>query len=115
MARNTIINDIKVWKRDGETRVYVHTTDNREGCLYCTGNPWHAKGSKDGNLTPEEWKEAVKITNEYSSTGHHWTNVPEELLHGTRNSKPIVTNNRRTRCPDCGSYDCGANCNSNRW
>lgn len=22
---------------------------------------------------------------------------------------------RRTRCPDCGQFDCGPNCNANRW
>ena len=114
---DTIIHDIKVWKqapgRPAETRVYVHTTDGREGCLYATGNAWHPKGSKEGDLSPEDWKEAVRISKQYNSTG--WTTVTEEMLHGTRNGKPIATSNHRTRCPDCGGYDCGANCNSNRW
>lgn len=92
---DTIIRDIKVWKqspgRPAETRVYVHTTDGREGCLYCTGNPWHAKGSKDGNLTAEEWREAAKIANQYSPTGNTWTTVYENQLHPAEATKTKTT------------------------
>lgn len=91
---DTIIKDIKVWKqgagRPAETRVYVHTTDGREGCFYATGNPWHAKGSRDGNLTKDEWKEAARVANEFGGNGK-WITVYENQIHGTRNGKPVVS------------------------
>lgn len=57
------IKDIKVWKNatKTDTRIYVHTDDNREGCLYRTGNRWHQANSIDGNLTEAEWDEARAI------------------------------------------------------
>lgn len=97
-----IIKDVKVWhgrhtKKGQEARIYVHTTDGREGCLYLTGNlPWNAKGSKTGNLTEAEWQRARDI----AVWDKKWHTVYE-------NEMPTQTN-----CPDCGG-DCGANCEAN--
>lgn len=57
------IKDVRVWKNPAKTecRIYVHTVDGREGCKYITGNPWHPRGSIDGDLTSEEWKAARKV------------------------------------------------------
>jgi hypothetical protein len=93
------IKDVKVWKNSNktETRIYVHTIDGREGCKYITGNPWHAAKSIDGNLTDEEWTAAKALA------------VWDKCWH------PVYQNDnpRPARCPDCGGYDCGPNCNSN--
>ncbi len=55
----------------GEVRVYVHAHRGEfdaagrpyvvEGCLYVTGNSWNVKGSRDGDLTDEEWVEAKRL------------------------------------------------------
>src|SRR5690554_4729931 len=110
---DTIIANVKIWKNDRktETRIYVRTTDGREGCYYLTGNHWHKKGSYEGQLTEAEWKEARRI----AVWDGKWHTVFESQLHGTIFGKPINVSNRSTRCPDCGSYTCGPNCNSNRW
>ncbi len=57
------IKDVKVWKNEEKTevRIYIHTTDGREGCKYLTGNRWHKKGSLEGDLTAEEYAEAKRI------------------------------------------------------
>lgn len=55
---NTKITRIKVWVEKGETRIYVNTSEGHDGCRYVTGNKWHTKGSTDGTVTAEEWKEA---------------------------------------------------------
>lgn len=107
---STKIKDIRIWRNPTktETRIYVHTTDGREGCKYITGNPWHAKGSIDGNLTAEDWAEAKSIAVWENSSGKRvWHTVYESEIHGYSNARP-------QRCPDCGGYDCGPNCNSNR-
>lgn len=73
------IKSVKVWKSSKkEARIYVHTTDSREGCKYLSGNPWHAKGSIDGNLTDEEWAEAKKLAVWENDSGNrvwHTVNV----------------------------------------
>jgi hypothetical protein len=57
------IKSVKVWMdpHRTEARIYVHTIDGREGCWYKTGNRWHEKGEKDGNLTAEDWAKARQI------------------------------------------------------
>lgn len=57
------LKDIKIWKNPAktETRIYVHTDDDREGVIYRTGNKWHAANSVDGNLTEDEWQKARDI------------------------------------------------------
>lgn len=59
------IKDVKVWSKTvgsaKDTRVYVHTTDNREGCWYVTGNRYEKKNTKAGDLTADDWKEAEQM------------------------------------------------------
>jgi len=45
-----------------EWKIFVNTADGGDGCLYLTGNPWHAKGSVEGDVTAEEWKEAKRLS-----------------------------------------------------
>lgn len=102
-----IFEHIKVWTnpRDGkECRIYVRTTDGREGCRYLTGNSYHAPKTNDGQLTAEEWKEARRLAYDGKSWNTlYFTPAPWQK-------------NQVTRCPDCGGYDCGGgNCNSNRF
>jgi len=80
----TTIKDVRVWhgrknrkSNKGEARIYVHTVDNREGCLYLTGNPWNAKGSITGDLTEAEWQEARAI----SIWDGKWHTVYENEIH----------------------------------
>ena len=110
---DTKIAQVKVWFSTDkkECRIYVRHIDGREGCKFLTGNLWNAKGSYTGALTAEEWQDAKSI----AVVDGKWTTRYESELHGTRNCKPLPQNNRPTRCPDCGSYDCGPNCNANRW
>lgn len=113
-ATKTIIANIKVWSdtMKKEYRVYVRTTDKREGCYYITGNRYHPAKSIDGQLTEEEWQEVRRL----SVYDGKWHTVYESELHGTIWGKPLQTSNRRERCPDCGGYTCGGgNCASNRW
>jgi hypothetical protein len=101
------IKDVKVWKNASktETRIYVHTTDEREGVIYRTGNAWHAKNSVEGNLTDDEWNAAKELAY-YDNAWHTIYN----------DAKKTFTNGsfKSNRCPDCGG-NCGANCTSNRW
>ena len=106
---DTVIANVRVWKDKAEARIYVRTTDKREGCLYLTGNRWHPRGSLDGNLTEDDWKEARRI----AVYDGKWHTVYESDLHGTIWGKPVETTKRPVRCPDCGGYDCGPNCNAN--
>lgn len=106
----TNIKDVRVWySRDErkEYRIYVHTLDGREGCLYKTGNRWNPKGSVDGKLTDAEWQEARQL----SLYDGKWHTLYENEIHGTRNGQPIKY--MPTPCPDCGGYDCGSNCHAN--
>jgi len=95
------IKDVKVWSNPTKTeyRIYVHATDGRDGCLYLTGNSFNAKGSKTGNLSDEEWKQARAMSVE----GGRWHTVY---------AQPKSTRPAR-RCPDCGGYDCKHECNAN--
>ena len=54
------IKSVRIWRNAErtETRIYIHTTDNREGCKYLSGNPWHPKGELEGQLTKAEYAEA---------------------------------------------------------
>lgn len=114
------IKDVRVWydttirdRSKREYRVYVHTDDGREGCRYLTGNHWHAAKSVEGDLTKEEWKAARALA--YHDDSWHTVyndRQPAPAAVPTSNSNPQP---RRQRCPDCGGYDCGANCNANRW
>ena len=88
------IKQIKVWynrtirdKAKREYRVYVSTRDGREGCLYLTGNRWNAKGSREGDLTAEEWAEAQRISFAFSSSGKSWSTVWENEMPGAPVSK----------------------------
>lgn len=101
-----IFKDIKVWNdaTGKECRIYVHTLDGREGCRYITGNRYHAPKTTEGQLTDEEWQEARGLA--YHDNAWH-------TMYFT--PAPWENNNRRERCPDCGSYTCGSNCESNRF
>ena len=109
-----MIKQVKVWSNPTRTeyRIYVHTTDGRQGCKYLTGNAWNVKNSIDGKLTTEEWAEAKTIAVWENSNGKRtWHTVYEHEIHGYKN----VDTSRPVRCPDCGGYDCGPNCNANRF
>jgi hypothetical protein len=98
------IADVRVWKNDKktETRVYVHTTDNREACIYRTGNPWHAAGSIESKLTADEFAAAKKLA------------FYDNLWHTVYNNETKRSSHHK--CPDCGGWDtCGANCTANRF
>ncbi len=108
------IKDINVWndrnrnRNDKEWRVYVKTDDGREGCLYLTGNRWHEKGSREGNLTDEEWEAAKAISFPRSSTGENWHTVREwEMVKPiTKSAQEIINdmprNRRAQNCSLCG-------------
>lgn len=95
------IKDVKVWTSPDkkEYRIYVHSTDGREGCKYLTGNRWNPKGTVTGNLTSDEWKAAREL----AVWDKQWHTVYAEALPS-----------RSRRCPDCGGYDCEHECNANR-
>lgn len=82
MSQEITIKDVKVWHNGHslpqmrEWRVYVHTTDGREGCRYVTGNKWQPKGSVDGKLTEDEWK----ISREIAYYDSQWHTVYEDKM-----------------------------------
>lgn len=80
---NSHISSIKVWKSPDkkECRVYVHTTDGREGCLYIRGNRWNPSGSIDGKLTDDEWQQARQIS---LRDGSWYTAYESEIALRTR-------------------------------
>lgn len=93
------IKQIKVWydrsirdKSKREYRVYATAADGREGCLYLSGNRWHAKGTRDGDLTEEEWAEARRISFAFSRSGKNWSTVWENEMPGTPVSEaaPVI-------------------------
>ncbi len=104
----TNIAQVKVWNdakgfapnKNTEWRVYVKTTDGRDGCLYRTGNRWHPKNSVDGTLTNEEWQEARRL----ACSDGKWRTRWESELRGTIFGQPVKQ--APFRCPDCGGYDC---------
>lgn len=69
------IKDIRVWTKEDETRVYVHTDDGREGCLYHTGNRWHKPGEREGRLSESEWAAARALANKKHSKGKGWATI----------------------------------------
>lgn len=72
------IKDIRYWTRNGkDARVYVHTDDGREGCLYLDGNGWHKKGEREGKLTDAEWQTARELSNKAHSKGNGWKTIYE--------------------------------------
>jgi hypothetical protein len=77
------IKDVRVWRNKTKTecRVYVHTTDGREGCKYLTGNHFQARGTMDGKLTAEDWQEAKAL----ALVDGRWTTVDNS---GPRNTRP---------------------------
>lgn len=98
------IKQIKVWynrtirdKAKREYRVYVSTRDGREGCLYLTGSRWNAKGSRDGNLTAEEWAEARRISFAFSRSGNSWCTVWENEMPGVAQASPSLDEEDRDR------------------
>lgn len=103
----TNIAQVKVWRSEDrkDVRIYVRALDGRQGCLYNTGNRWHPAKSIEGNLTEADWAEARRL----AVYDGKWHTVYESELHG----KPVQYRNDG-RCPDCGGYDCGTNCNANR-
>lgn len=101
------IKDVKIWngrvdRKTGkpEVRIYIHTDDNREGVIYRTGNPWHEKNSRDGNLTIADWEEAEKL----AYYDNKWHTVYTQSGNGRYSNY---------KCPDCGSPYCGPNCDAN--
>lgn len=107
------IKDVRVWNgrpdKNGkkEIRVYIHTTDDREACIYRTGNQWHKKGEVDSKLTDEELQAARDLA--------YYDNCWHTVYQKAEPVKAFSGGQFRMKCPDCGGYDCGANCNSNRW
>jgi len=102
-----MIKDIKVWKNPTkiESRIYVHTDDGREGCLYLTGNGWHKRGEVEGNLTEAEWQEA----RDRSVRDGKWHTVYNDQPRTDSNNnktetyKPM-TNRKPGYCQFCGKY-----------
>jgi len=105
-----MIKNVKVWnnRTKTESRIYVHTDDNREGCLYLTGNGWHKPGEIEGNLTKAEWNEAREL----SIRDGRWNTVYNDQPK-TNNSKSVsspeprnkpMTNRKPGYCQLCGHY-----------
>jgi len=108
-----MIKDIKVWKNPTKTesRIYVHTDDGREGCLYLTGNGWHKRGEVEGQLTGAEWQEAREL----SIRDGKWHTVyndqpltsvstsPKSRNNKTNIYKPTL-NRKPGHCQLCGKY-----------
>lgn len=117
------IQSVKVWSKDWVTngtttkewRIYIRTTDNREGCIYFTGNPWHKKGEQEGReLTEQDWVDA-RTLGFWDKTWHTMYAQGDSDFQRQR-----YTNNKPSRCPDCGEIEgprsgCGGgNCGANR-
>jgi len=100
-TETTTIKTIKAWQDNmkREWRVYATTSDGREGCWYLTGNSFNKASTNTGNLTAEEWTQVNNIRKETGTWNY--------------SSTPRYTKNYN-KCPDCGSYTCGPNCDSNR-
>ena len=88
------LKDIKIWKNPAktETRIYVHSTDGREGTIYSTGNNWHAANSVDGNLTEDEWQKAREIAF-YDGKWHtvYENEMPVEAAEVVETTEPVET------------------------
>lgn len=97
---NTNIKEVRVWKNKNDVRVYVHTTDRREGVLYLTGNKWNAAGSVDGKLTPAEWDAAKSLAFRCGE----WTTMYEDDIRLFSNSASSARNANKTVefCHRCG-------------
>lgn len=67
------IKSIRIWKKNGETRIYITTTDNRQACKYVTGNRFHKPNSWESALTDDEMQRAKKL----GVYDGHWHNIPE--------------------------------------
>lgn len=108
------IKSVKVWSKvqaDGrkEYRIYVHSTDGQEGCLYLTGNKWNAKNSTDGNLTAADWEIAKQACGfAGNSKWHTWyatENSPVVVKAAAQPTTSTVKTNRLSDyCDYCGKY-----------
>lgn len=98
------IKSVKVWNKGNETRVYVKNDKGFESVQYITGNNWNKPGARKAQgkwgLEDDEWQEAESL----AIVDGQWTNYPPTPANRSGWGK----------CPDCGGYDCGPNCNSNR-
>lgn len=112
-----MITRVKVWKSTNkkDVRIYVSTDDDREGCLYKSGNSWHEKDSIEGDLTEAEWEEAKKVSiwdgkwhTVYENEMPHAKPQKQESPQGTPKFR-ISTNRTRTNrrgqhCWHCGGW-----------
>jgi len=95
---DTMIIKISIWKNvdKTETRYYVDAFRNEyekqrgsdvavihHGCLYKMGNSWHAKGSKDGDLTAEEWQAARDLGTPTSWVAYYHPRYNDIVRGGT--------------------------------
>ena len=67
------IKSIRIWRGNGETRIYIITTDNRQACKYVTGNRFHKPNSWESALTDAEMQRAKKL----GVYDGHWHSIPE--------------------------------------
>jgi len=96
------ITSIRTLSNKYELTVYVDFNNGTYGT--------HTKNKEtgkwfDGGLKAEELTEAKKL----ALVNGKWTN-----WKAGRNAQKN-TSTRAVRCPDCGYYDCGSNCNANRF
>lgn len=61
----------------------------------------------DSGLNADELKEAKKV----GIVDGKWL----KSWKAPRQASVVSASNHAVRCPDCGHYDCGSNCNSNRF
>ena len=103
------IKDVRVWARNNEVRIYVHTEDGREGVKYLSDTRWHKRGEIGGDLTADEWKEAKAI----ATRDNKWftyvaaLNSPQPTKAApagdlTANGFPKAK--RGDYCPRCGHF-----------
>ncbi len=58
--------------KTGEIRIYIETSDGREGCFYASGNRFQARNTREGTATKADWAEARRIA--YDETTKRYTN-----------------------------------------
>jgi len=95
---NTMIIKSKIWKNadKSETRYFVEAFRGEyekqrgelvavihNGTLYKTGNKWNAKGSKDGELTAEEWQAARDLGTPTSWVAYYHPRYNDIVRGGT--------------------------------
>ena len=54
------ITSVKVWKQNGEVRIYVNYDNSESGIYYLAGNKWHTPKSLQ-NMTAADLDDARKV------------------------------------------------------